>query len=213
MSRLSTTIATIALMLLPLPASATQFSGLSVGLGASAFSLELESEFDALGPSSATTDKAGGMVDLGYGFLASRSVHLQAGVRGYPIEMEANLYDDDCVKIDQHVAAYGQVGYLFNDRNMLYGILETGQADVTVHTEGYPDRDFEPSTFAFGAGYKHALGSHVEFFVEGMSRAYDTMAIHYEGDGSTPESGEYDGDKKDIDLSSTNVTAGFQFRF
>ncbi|MEX1081843.1 MAG: outer membrane beta-barrel protein [Halofilum sp. (in: g-proteobacteria)] len=213
MSRVRTTVPVIVAMLFPLPAAATQFSGLSVGLGASSFSVDMESEFDApgMGPSSATADKTGGMVDVGYGFMPSRSIHLQAGVRSYPIELEANLYDDDCVKIDQHVAAYGQVGYLFNDRNMLYGIFEAGGAEVTVHTEGYADREFEPDTFAFGVGYKYAMASYVEFFVEGMNRSYDMMDIHY---GREPaDSEEYAGAKKDIDLTSTNLTAGFQFRF
>lgn len=214
MSRLSRIIPTITIMLLPLPAVATQFSGLSIGLGASSFSVDMDSQFDAddMGPSSASADKTGGMVDIGIGFLPSRSIHLQAGVRSYPIELEANLYPDDCVKIDQHVAAYGQVGYLFNDRNMLYGIFESGRADVTVHTEGYADRKFEPDTFAFGVGYKYAMASYMEFFVEGMTRSYDMMDIHY---GRNPaDSGDYEENaKKDIDMDGTNVTAGFQFRF
>lgn len=202
-------------LLLPLPAAADQFSGLSAGVGASSFSLDIDATFDHSGADdrSVTADGSGGMVDIGYGFLPSSNVHLQAGVRRYPIELEENVYPDDCVKIDQHTAVYGQVGYLLDPNNMLYGIFESGRADVSVHTLGYPDEEFDANTFAFGVGYKHALGPYVEFFVEGMSRSYDNLHIHYEGAGTDEAEADYDGDKKDIELASTNVTAGFQVRF
>lgn len=206
MSRLSTFLPAAAL-LLPLPVGAAPFSGFAVGAGATNHSLNMDATFDLDNSTrSETVSEFGPFVDIGYGIRASRSIHVQAGVRAHDVELEANLYDDDCVKAESHTAAYGQIGYIFGDSNMVYGIFESGSADVLVATEDYPNENFDASTFAFGLGYKRGFGDSFEVFVEGTNRTYDNLHIHYDG-------GEYDGAKKDIDLDSTNLTTGVMYRF
>ena len=199
-------LAAIGLFLLSPVALAAPFAGLSVGIGASNQSLDMDAQFDFDDSTrSETARKSGPMLDIGYGGFISHTIHVQAGIRAYRVELEANLYDDDCVKLERENAAYGQVGYVFG-QNMVYGLMESGSADVMVATENYPTRNRDVSSFAFGVGYKRAFGDYVELFVEGLSRSYDMVDIHYEG-------GLYDGAKKDIELSGTSLTTGVMFRF
>lgn len=196
----------LAMSLVPSVAEAAPFSGLSVGIGAANQSLDMDAQFDFDSSTrSASARKAGPMLDIGYGGFISHTIHVQGGIRAYRVELEANLYSDDCIKLERENTVYGQAGYVFG-QNLVYGLMESGSADVMVATEDYPDRNRDVGSFAYGLGYKRAVGDHVEFFVEGLARTYDMIDIHY-------ERGEYEGAKKDIEMTASSVTAGVMFRF
>lgn len=203
MSRLKAVLPVFAAVLLPLPVGAAPFSGLSAGLGGAGYSLDVQARFGSDSSThSETAHTTGALLDLGFGFLPSPNVHLQAGVRAYPIEMKAHL--EDCFMIDQHVAAYGQVGYVFDTSNMVYASFESGTADANPDTEDYPE--FSADTIAFGIGYKRALSTYLEVFVEGVNRTYGNISVRY-------DDGRYSDADKDVELASTNVAAGFLLRF
>ncbi len=192
-------------VLLPATGAAAPFEGAALSFGASSHALVVEAE-SSWSRDTSSANELGGMIDIGIGGRpGSSNFFAQVGYRRYPIEIGTTVNGDERVEVSDIGVLYVQLGGVINDRNLVYGVLESGSADASVQKTGYEEASGEIDVIGAGAGYKRWISDNAEFFVEGISRVYEESEVTYVD--------QFGSETVTYEPVGATVTAGFTVRF
>lgn len=200
-------LALLSALVLPGTAFAESFTGLAIGGGISQHSLDVDGNFSGSPPfSRGSTSDSGGFLDIGYTGAPNDKIRLTGGFRVYTVSSETKVFADDRAEVENLSVFYGRLGYVIEEINMIYGILEVGGADVTIHTDGYSSVSDELAATALGIGYARALNGNLNLSVEFIGRSYEDFEVNYSG-------GHLDGTRTIYEFEESTLVLGLYWQF